>query len=175
MGQSLADGLIERVTDDLTKRLLDAIEGIVEASGAKDFLTGLFKKGGSGAAGGAAKAGATAAGSAGATAATTAGGAGAAAATTAATTAGGAGAAAGTTAATTAATTAGGTAATVAGAGLLATTGIIAAAVAVTALAVYAVKKYGQQKETDFSIGLVRDQSGNCNHKFAKDSKHIRR
>ena len=72
MGQSLADGLIERVTDDLTKRLLDAIEGIVEASGAKEFLTGLFKKGGSGAAGGAAKAGATAAGSAGATAATTA-------------------------------------------------------------------------------------------------------
>ena len=49
MGQSIADGLIERVTDDLTKRLLDSIEGIVEASGAKEFLTGLFKKGGAGA------------------------------------------------------------------------------------------------------------------------------
>ena len=60
IGQSLADGLIERVTDDLTTRLLSSIEGIVESSGAKEFLTGLFKKGG----GTAAKAGQAAGGDA---------------------------------------------------------------------------------------------------------------
>ena len=51
MGQSLADGIIERVTDSLSARLFGAIEGIVDDSGAKEFLTGLFKKGAGGAGG----------------------------------------------------------------------------------------------------------------------------